>query len=198
MIYIQHRVNSIHSLEQMQNLEFGCEIDLRSDVSKKGHIHLAHDPWSRGENFFEWLDVLKKKQFRGPLILNTKEDGLEQTALEALQKRGISNFFFLDTTLPTLVKWTDKGIKNFAIRLSRHEPLELAKAFLGRAEWLWVDCFQGQFIQPVNLTGFKICLVSPELQSAPLELDDNGKAWLKMADAVCTKKPEFWESLLPV
>lgn len=198
MIYIQHRVNSVQDLEKIQNLEFGCEIDLRSDVSKKGHIHLAHDPWSQGDDFFKWLDVFKKKQLRGPLILNTKEDGLEQTAMEALQKRGLTNFFFLDTTLPTLVKWTDKGIKNFAVRLSRYEPLESAKAFSGRADWLWVDCFQGQFIQPPNLKGFKICLVSPELQSSSLELDENGKNWLKVAHAICTKKPEFWQSLSSV
>ena len=37
--------------------------------------------------------------------LNTKDDGLEDRVLVAMDETGVTQFFFLDTVLPTLVKW---------------------------------------------------------------------------------------------
>jgi len=56
MMWIQHRVNKISELEDLPT-EFGAEIDLRSDLGNSGRIHLAHDAWTEGDDFEEWLKV---------------------------------------------------------------------------------------------------------------------------------------------
>jgi hypothetical protein len=104
-IFIRHRVNAIADLSRVDPA-WGVEIDLRSDVAAPGNIHLSHDPWKRGDDFGPWLDEFKKRGITGPIILNTKEDGLEETLIGAMKQAGIESFFFLDTALPTLVRWT--------------------------------------------------------------------------------------------
>jgi len=200
MIYVQHRVNEIQQLTKA-NSGYGCEIDLRSDVSHNGHIHLSHDPFTVGDSFDDWAQLYAKNKFQGPLILNTKEDGLEDYALEIIQRHQISNFFFLDTTIPTLVRRThDNHESHFAIRLSSFEPLELANLFRSRVEWVWADCFFGiplniQLLKSIS-KDFKVCLVSPELQTGDISLIETFATQLKdTVQAVCTKRPDLWEKL---
>ena len=105
-VFIKHRANKIIDLEGVLP-EWGVEIDLRCvSVDAPGCLHLSHDPWVRGEDFSAWIDAFLEKKIKGPIILNTKEDGLEQTCINILNEAGIQNFFFLDTTFPTLVQWT--------------------------------------------------------------------------------------------
>ena len=86
MIFIKHRVNSVADLKKT-NAEFGVEIDLRSENNK---IYLHHDPFKKGETFEKWI-----KQFRHKIIvLNVKEEGLEDRIIKTLKKNKISNFFF--------------------------------------------------------------------------------------------------------
>lgn len=194
---IKHRVNRRTDLTPLPK-EFGVEIDLRSSVDSPGKIHLSHDPWTRGDDFDEWLGAFAKQGFCGPLILNTKEDGLESRALELLETHGIRNYFFLDTALPTLVKATsDENHPKFAARFSSFEPLELASRFKGRAEWLWVDCFGG--VPPCEpkifeeLRGdFKLCLVSPELHTGDARGIEAFASLGRRVDAICTKVPDLW------
>ncbi len=195
-IYIQHRVNQSQLLKGIDK-SYGCEVDLRTTVGQKGAIHLSHDPWTPAEDFREWLKVFVSEKIGGPLILNTKEDGLETRTLELLKEFGIQNYFFLDTALPTLVRWTQReGNKNFALRLSIHEPASALETFKGKADWLWVDCFGAVAIEAATVSSlkksFKVCLVSPELQGAPLETIQNFKELYRLADAICTKSPQTW------
>lgn len=198
MIFIQHRVNSLVQLEQL-NPEYGAEIDLRSN-SQSGRIHLHHDPFSEGEDFERWIATYAGRGIKGPLILNTKEDGLEKRIMDLCEEYGVRNFFFLDTTIPTLVKWAVINSESrFACRLSAYEPKASTSKFKGKVDWLWVDCFNGISLpidDAVELAkDFKLCLVSPELHSVP-DVDPKFQDWLEIADAICTKKPEYWISHL--
>jgi len=196
MKLIQHRCNSSQQLKGL-NPSYGVEIDLRSSVANKGHLHLSHDAWTEGESFEEWLKQYKAAGINGPLILNTKEDGLESRALELLDQNGVTNFFFLDTALPTLVKWSVKENKNFfAVRWSKFEPVEFCEKFKNRCEWVWVDCFFLEIPPAIVVNrlkeNFKVCLVSPELQGGDVGLIGEFKKSLPALDAVCTKRPDLW------
>lgn len=171
----------------------GVEIDLRSRNQK---IILHHDPFKSGESFETFL-----KNYRHSfLILNVKEEGLEEPALELLQRYKIREYFFLDLSFPALMKLVREGIKNVAVRFSEYEPVEAAMALKGKADWLWIDCFD-RF--PLNhntceilRNEFKLCVVSPELQGHPIEQIDLFREQMKhfAIDAICTKYPGKWES----
>lgn len=193
----KHRVNKVTDISDLQP-GWGVELDLRSDVSQKGALHLSHDPWVKGEDFSQWLGVYLKRNLPGTLILNTKEDGLESCAIEILESKKFTDYFFLDTCLPTLVKWTHvENKKHFAVRLSQFEPPEQVVRFKNKVEWLWVDCFFGQpisreWVERLS-ADFKICLVSPELQGQDVGLIESFKIQLgDLADGVCTKRPDLW------
>jgi hypothetical protein len=198
-LFIRHRVNQISDLESVKP-EWGVEIDLRSDVGSTGKLHLSHDPWKRGDDFGSWLGAFKAKKIRGPIILNTKEDGLEAAAIDALQKVEIDNYFFLDTALPTLVRLTAGGTnRKFAVRLSSFGGPESVRKFEGLADWVWVDCFGGQpvpasQVEPLKKS-FKICLVSPELQGQAVDIVPRFADLARLSDAICTKRPDVWAAL---
>jgi len=74
----------------------------------------------------------------------------------------------------------------------------------GKVDWVWVDCFthfplSEQDARRLKDLGFKICLVSPELQGRDANVEIPQMALLLrerniLADAVCTKRPDLWES----
>ncbi|MEI7973188.1 MAG: hypothetical protein WCH11_02350 [Bdellovibrio sp.] len=205
MKLVHHRVNRIEDLKALASAQTrvlaGCEIDLRSQAENPGHLHLSHDPWQLGDAFEDWLKEYSRWQFSGPLILNTKEDGLEQRCLDLLRKYSISSFFFLDTNLPSLVRCSRQSdmAPRLCVRVSSFEGLSGALAFKDQVEWAWVDCFQGrplpeEEVERVSLS-FKICLVSPELQQQRPEAISRFSHLQKWASAVCTKFPEVWEKL---
>lgn len=189
-----HRVNSISALKDVKPM-YGVEIDLRTN---NGKLILAHDPFTDGDLFSEWL-----KHWRGQsLILNVKEDALEKVILEYLSEYGASDFFFLDQSYPSIRRTIDSGIKKVATRVSDYE--DLRTALNSGSDWVWLDSFSGKWdylseVVPIlTENGQKTCLVSPELQRA------NSTAELKMLremiqeksmaiTSVCTKMPEFWE-----
>lgn len=190
---IRHRVNQLAQLDA-HNAFWGAEIDLRSDVNRPKKIHLSHDAWVLGDDFEQWLNLFSSKNIKGTLILNTKEDGLEERCLELLAANKVENFFFLDTTIPTLVRLGKKFKKHFAVRYSSYENLGLCLALKEHAAWVWVDCFNRQpvtFEEVANLkqAGFKVCLVSPELQGGTEADKVNFEDLISMSDAICTKFP---------
>jgi hypothetical protein len=194
MIIIEHRINT---LEQLRTLppEHGAEIDLRSDCSS-GKIHMHHDPFVKGVDFEVWASLYAERKIRGPLILNTKEDALETRIKEICERVGIDNYFFLDTALPTLIKWSIKnGESRFACRVSAYEPVSALKAFHGKVRWAWVDCFDGIPMSSEDVSElkkhFKVCLVAPELQGIQDVHQGFGQIF-GLADAICTKKPKYW------
>ena len=76
----KHRVNSKSALEVIDST-FGVEIDLRTRLDS---LILAHDAFTQGELFKDWLTVWRGQ----PLILNVKEDALEEEILEILNNNG--------------------------------------------------------------------------------------------------------------
>ena len=189
-----HRVNSIEQLKNVPET-FGIELDLRSEGDR---IIVTHDPFTKGEDFEIYLQHYK----HAGIILNTKEEGLENRLIKLMKRSGIDNYFFLDLSLPFLVKTVKSGCSKVAIRFSEYEPLEFVKKFEGLAEWVWVDCFTKNLLTPETYAHlhphFKICIVSPELQGHPIEwVSDFRNSFDKFViDAVCTKKPELWLAMI--
>lgn len=198
MKLIAHRRNTRLELESTPT-QYGIEVDIRSQGEK---LIIHHDAFVGGEEFVQWLDGYR----HGTLILNVKEEGLEDRLLDLMRARGISDFFFLDQSFPFLVRSANKGEKRCAVRVSEYESIQTALTLSGRVNWIWVDCFSRFPLQSSDAlllqeAGFKLCLVSPELQGRNPDkeipklirlLDEKGIA----AAAVCTKRPEVWERFL--
>jgi hypothetical protein len=197
MIFIEHRKNKISDLAQV-NLANGVEIDLRSNVSMPGKLHLAHDPWALGDSFEEWLSEYIRLGIKGTIYLNTKEDGLENRAREILASLDFDRFLFLDTSFPTLDRNVQDGLgSQFFVRLSFYEDLENSIKFKGKVNWMWVDCF-GKNPLSVELvkkarTHFKLCMVSPELQGGSVGDFERFLPLLPHVDAICTKLWLEWK-----
>lgn len=196
MKLISHRINTIEQLCRVPK-EYGVEVDIRSCG---GDLVIHHDPFVMGENFEEWIKYFQHNF----LILNVKEEGLENRLLSIMKKFDIDNFFFLDQSFPFLVKWAGLGEKRCAARVSEFESIETALALAGMIEWIWVDCFTKlpiSYDDYIRLrgAGFKLCLVSPELQGRNPELEiprliSQLSELNIVADAVCTKRPDLWKS----
>lgn len=204
MEFIQHRINTIKELRSIKNSSFGVEIDVRYHDDT---LILSHDPFYNEMIKFE--DWLKEYRLEGILILNIKSEGLEAECIRLMKKFNIKNYFFLDLSLPYLVKYSDKenftkefNENNLAIRYSKYEPIELVLKFKGRARWVWIDCFDGEFILTksdydiLRANNFKICIVSPELQGKSRDLITEHKKIIKehnfIIDAVCSKDSSLW------
>ncbi len=194
MLKIIHRVNTIEKLNKVSN-NYGVEVDIRSYDNK---LILHHDPFEKGEDFNNWLKFYNHRF----LILNVKEEGLENYVLEKMKIFKIKKFFFLDQSIPFLIKTAKEGENRCAIRLSEYENILNAYMFKNLVKWIWVDCFSklpiniNQFEKLKNLK-FKLCLVSPELQGRGnvKEISKYRKRIINSNmkfDAVCTKYPILW------
>jgi hypothetical protein len=194
MLVIEHRINTIEKLLRVPSSN-GIEIDLRTYCDK---VVLHHDPFQKGESFEDWL-----KLWRGQfLVLNVKEEGIEDEILKIMGKYQISDYFFLDQSFPFLQKTVNNGNKNAAVRVSDIESIETV--LKTNCEWIWIDCFKGDwsFLPDVikSLNGYerKTCLVSPELVRQNIDneiselLDIIKKNELRF-NAVCTKNPDRWK-----
>lgn len=195
MKLIAHRRNTIALLVETPTA-YGVEIDLRTE---RGRLILHHDPFSAGEDFERWLEHYA----HGTLILNVKEEGLEKRVLDLMARRGIDDYFFLDQSFPFLLKTAGAGERRCAVRVSEYEAIETALTLAGLIDWVWVDCFtrfalSGEEADRLKGAGFRLCLVSPELQqrTASDEIPRLRKVLADRAihaDAVCTKWPQRWE-----
>ncbi len=195
MQVIAHRRNTVAELQQT-DAHYGVEVDIRSFGDE---LVIHHDPFVRGELFDTWIQYYR----HNTLILNVKEEGLEQRLIEKMNTCNITNYFFLDQSFPYLVKWSKLGERRCAVRVSEYESIETALSLAGKVDWVWVDCFtrltltQSEANQ-LQGAGFKLCLVSPELQGRDpsIEIPDM-QLYLKQQqisiDAVCTKRPDLWE-----
>jgi hypothetical protein len=198
MKLISHRRNTVAELRATDN-RYGVEVDIRS---AEGRLIIHHDPFVAGESFDEWLAAYR----HGTLILNVKEEGLEARLIDLMAERGIVDYFFLDQSFPFLVKWSKAGEHRCAVRVSEFESIETAMTLAGQVDWVWVDCFtrfplKGDDAERLKNAGFKLCLVSPELQGRVAETEiPTLKLLLKeqqiKADAVCTKRPDIWEKVV--
>lgn len=197
MKLIAHRKNTLAELRSSPT-EYGVEVDIRSYA---GDLVIHHDPFIKGEPFEAWLAEYR----HGTLILNVKEEGLEARLIELMKRRGIGDYFFLDQSFPFLVKWARLGERRCAVRVSEYESVETALSLAGKVDWVWVDCFtrfplQYEDSARLKSAGFRLCLVSPELQGRDAQTEiPQLHALLKDrgidADAVCTKQPALWKRL---
>ncbi len=196
MIIVAHRRNLKEQLAATP-AEHGVEVDIRS-FGDRMIIH--HDPFVDGEDFEDWIGAYRHRL----LILNVKEEGLENRLLALMAARNISDFFFLDQSFPFLIRTVRTGEKRCAVRLSEFESIKTVEALAGKAEWVWIDCFtrfpiNGVEARRLRSLGFKLCLVSPELQgrdaaSAIPEMRRLLGGEGIVADAVCTKAAALWST----
>ena len=196
MKLIAHRRNTIAEL-LATSPQYGVEVDIRSFAER---LVMHHDPFIKGEDFIDWIDHYR----HGTLILNVKEEGLEQRLLGLMAERGIEDFFFLDQSFPFLIKTARQGERRCAVRVSEYERIDTALTLAGMIDWVWVDCFTRFPLSAADATrlreaGFKLCLVSPELQQRPGEQEIPALVALLAErgitpEAVCTKWPERWSA----
>lgn len=195
MKLISHRRNTLVQLNETPR-QYGVEVDIRSHGDT---LIIHHDPFVDGELFETWLADYR----HGTLILNVKEEGLEARLIDMMQRAGIEDYFFLDQSFPFLVKYSRLGVHRCAVRVSEFESIHTALMLAGKVDWVWVDCFT-QFplshddARKLQEAGFKLCLVSPELQGRDAETEIAQLAKLLQernirAEAVCTKRPDLWE-----
>lgn len=185
--YIAHRRNRLDELKETP-VEFGVEIDIRDRAER---LVLEHDPFVDGEDMEPYLSQYK----HATLILNIKSERVEHRVLELLNKYSLTDYFFLDSSFPMLYKLSGMGETRLAVRFSEFEGLDTVLAMKGRAQWVWVDCFtqlpiDRKIFETLKESGFKLCLVSPELQGRPedipkykQQLEERGV----QMDAICTK-----------
>jgi len=196
MLRIHHRINNIESLKSVSK-EHGVEIDIHA---YKDILTLHHDPFIEGVNFEDWLKFYNHKF----LILNIKEEGIEERVLEAVNKHNIKDFFMLDLSFPALMKLVKKGEERIATRVSDYESVQSALLLKNKVKWIWIDLFNKKFpilesdCKLLQDSGFKLCLVSPELHP---DNNENISAQVKnfinenniIIDAVCTKNVKIWQ-----
>ena len=193
MIIIKHRVNTLEELIRTPH-QFGVELDIRL---RNGEVVISHDPLEVGNNFDLWLRHYNHQL----LVINTKEDGLEDIIMTKLNEFAINNFFFLDQSFPTLYKFSRIFPGHCASRISDVESIETALKL--QASWIWLDSHSGDWryliesLEMINRAGIKSCLVSPELQRVEFQKElQNIQKMLRFSglsvDAVCTKFPEYW------
>lgn len=196
---IAHRINTIEELLKLPK-EYGAEVDLRDGLD--GRIYMQHDPFKNGEDFENFLSKYK----HGTLILNIKSERIEFKILQLLERFEINDYFFLDSSFPMIKNLVDRGEHKIALRFSEYEGLENLGIMKGKVEWVWVDCFNKfplnrEIEEKIHSLGYKICIVSPELQSQPEKIcsymDLMEKQKIRI-EAVCTKEYniKLWEDAL--
>jgi hypothetical protein len=197
MLIIRHRVNTYTERDNLSKSN-GAEIDVR-EAGKR--LVISHDPYKKGIYLNSYLD-----RYQGnTLIVNIKSEGIEFDVIKLLIQSKINDYFFLDCSFAVINKFIANGIKKFAVRFSEFESIETVKNFQGLADWVWVDCFNGNPLTKENFLeikdmGFKICFVSPDLVGRPKEIDEYIKFFKENnlnPDAVCVKEKyeSLWESI---
>ena len=209
MQIISHPINLLPELES-QPLKCGVEIDLRCH---EDDLVLTHDPFGHHRNNLLTFEAFLHSwgESSGTLIVNVKSEGIEEKCIELLNKYGVKNWFFLDLSMPYLVKYGRiakanllMGFtpSNLAVRFSDFEPIEYALSFRHMAKWVWVDWFESIALTKDNYSklidaGFSVCLVSPELQGKGIDLIEFYRKHIELNEftisAVCTKRPDLWK-----
>ena len=198
--YISHRVNKKEDLLKTP-LKYGVELDLRDGLD--GRIYIEHNPFTGGEDFEEYL----KEYHHGTMILNIKSERIEEKVLELVHQYDVKSYFFLDSSFPMIFLLASKGISDTAIRFSEFEGLDTICNMAGKVKWVWVDCFTrmpltAEIFAQLKKWGYKICIVSPELQGQPDKIEVYAEMLKNQnifPDAICTKQYQMnrWMNYFP-
>lgn len=192
MELIAHRINTVEELKALP-VQYGVELDLRDDLN--GRIYIQHNPFEPGEDFEDYL----KEYHHGTMILNIKSERIEHKALEMIANHDVKDYFFLDSSFPMIKLLSDMGEHKIALRFSELEGLDTIRNMAGKADWIWVDCFtrlpiDKESYAELKALGYKLCMVSPELEGQPEKLEEYKKFLEEneiVMDAVCTKFYNF-------
>jgi len=189
---VTHRVNTVEKLKETPS-QYGIEFDVREGIYEPV---VTHDPWTPSIPLSHFL----RECHHAFYIVNIKCEGIEPRVLEFLERFRITNFFLLDCSFPMIVRLSRHGESRLALRVSEYEDIQTAIRMKGRVDWIWVDCFTKIPITPedaelLHSMGFKLCLVSPELQGRGTdEISEYKQAIGSHMDAICTKVPHLWET----
>lgn len=197
--YISHRVNKKNDMLALPDT-VGVELDVRDDIG--GRLYMEHDPFTDGENFEEYL----KAYHCGTMIVNVKSERIELKIKELLDKYHITEYFFLDSSFPMLKLLSDMGENRLAVRFSEYEGMDTVRSMQGRAKWVWADCFSKfpldrTTADEIKSMGYKICIVSPELQGQQHKIAEYAAVIRDNhipVDAICCKFHHIalWRDLL--
>jgi hypothetical protein len=188
MQFIAHRINTIADLRTVPK-EYGVEIDVRVDVNS---IILGHDPGLNGVEINEFLKYFEHYL----LIINVKTEKIEKNIIDILRDKNISNYFFLDSSMSSIVQLSPKAEKKFSGRISEFESIESIKLSKDLVDWVWVDCFTKFSLTTVNfqilkdVLNKKICLTSPDLVGRPEDIALHAHIIRSLGcfpDAICCK-----------
>ncbi len=177
MIILAHRgwwlepseKNSRQALTRAFDAGYGVETDLRDH---NGEVVVSHDP-PIGQDYItlaELLAMYKQAGEPGALALNVKADGLQKPLAEALREIGVNNYFVFDMSVPDGLVYLRHGLTAY----TRCSEYEIAPSFLDRSAGIWVDAFDGDWVEAKDLQalsqgGRTLALVSPELHGRPHE-----------------------------
>lgn len=159
--------NSWGAFERAFEAGYGIETDVRDH---DGTLVIAHD-MPRGAQhirFDELLDRYKSFGAPGQLAINIKADGLHAPLFGALETAGIHNAFVFDMAVPDAIGYLAGSTETF----TRHSELEPTPPFYDRADGVWMDIFDSDWIVEKDVlahvgVGKKVALVSPELHGRP-------------------------------
>ena len=188
MQFIAHRINTIEDLRAVPK-EYGVEIDVRVDVNS---IILGHDPGLNGVQINEFLRYFEHRL----LIVNVKTEKIEKNIIDILRDKNILNYFFLDSSMSSIVQMSEKAKKKFCGRISEFESIESIELSKDLIDWVWVDCFTKFSLTTVNFQRIKdvlnknICLTSPDLVGRPEDIALHAqiiKSLGCLPDAICCK-----------
>lgn len=196
MHFIAHRINTIADLSEVPK-SYGIEIDVRIDSDS---IILGHDPGLDGVKLISFLE----HYHHNFLIVNIKTEKIEKHIITILKENNIQNYFFLDSSMSSIVQMSDKAGKRFSGRISEYESIESIELSKDLVNWVWVDCFTKFSLTSENYgrlrSGLnkKICLTSPDLVGRPEDISLHAKMIKSSGffpDAICCKLSniEIWK-----
>jgi hypothetical protein len=193
-LLVAHRRNTPDELAATAT-DLGVEMDVRSNGAR---LVVAHDAFGDGPDLRDWLAAYA----HAFVVVNLKEEGLEDRVADLLAEHGVQQWTYLDQSFPFLVRTLRKGETRCAVRVSEYESVRTALALPVRPDWVWLDSFTGGWPTAEDLAalqhaGFRIMVVSPELQSREPagEIDLISALFVeagRVPDAVCTKVPDLW------
>lgn len=152
--------NTVTAFERSFNLGYGTETDVRDCC---GTLVISHDPPQGGELTLDGLLALAGDR-QPVLAINIKADGLATAVAAAMARRGYTNWFVFDMSIPDTRAQLAAANPTY-VRMSEIEP---APPFLDAASGIWLDAFESDGWRIAALArlleeGRKVCIVSPEL-----------------------------------
>ncbi len=175
-----HRSNDELRIARAATEGIGIEVDVRS---LGGRLCLSHDPIRRASP--ELLLEDRLAHFPGPVILDFKESGLIDLALEALDSALIplERAFAADLIVPDMIRAERLGLRTLA-RRSKYERIS------GPFHGYWLDFVERPC--DLRLQDKPTFLVSPELHGWTLSDVYVADAVNLGFTGVCTDFPERW------